>query len=165
MFSSGNKRDKEGDRETYCCCKARYAWALAIRPKAKAALISPGKPRLFLPPSRKPRLFPPSPRVREIALRRKPRLFLPAPGARNRPRAKAALISPGSFGSIARSRAYFSRLLGSHTSRSRAYFSRLVESHNSGPSGFSRDSAWPSCFLSAICSLPRMISSTNSLEG
>jgi hypothetical protein len=44
VFSSGDKRDKEGDRETYRCCKTLYAWALAIRTRRK--------PRLFLPESR-----------------------------------------------------------------------------------------------------------------
>jgi hypothetical protein len=53
----------------------------------------------------------------------------------------------------------------SKTAESRPYFPRLVESRNSGPAGFSRDSAWPSCFFSAICSLPRILSSTNSGEG
>jgi len=45
--------------------------------------------------------------------------------------------------------------------KAHAYFSRLVESHNWGSPAFACDSAWPSC----ICSLPRMISSTNSWEG
>jgi hypothetical protein len=44
VFSSGDKRDKEGDRETYRGCKTLYAWALAIRTRRK--------PRLFLPESR-----------------------------------------------------------------------------------------------------------------
>jgi len=62
----------------------------------KRALISPGKPRLFLPLRRKPRLFLPASGVREVALEGKPRLFLPAPVCEKSPSRE--------------SRAYFSRL-------------------------------------------------------
>ena len=121
----------------------------------KPALISPGKPRLFLPLRRKPRLFLPASGVREVALEGKPRLFLlPLVD----PEVEGALISPGHPGPPG---------VRETTSRreSRAYSSRLVESHNPGPPRSSSGSPSPGCVFSSICSLPRMISSTNSPDG
>jgi hypothetical protein len=110
FFSSGDKRDKEGDRETTCFCKCLALCDLTIRKTRKSPLFLlesrpyfswlRRKPPLFLPApgvreialGRKPPLFLPAPGVREIALEGKPPLFLPAPGF---PQLEAALISPG----------------------------------------------------------------------
>jgi hypothetical protein len=81
VFSSGDKRDKEGDRVTYRCCKALYAWALAMRTRRKPRLFPP-ESRPYFPRPTESRPYFPRPKSGEIALGRKPPVFPPAPGVR-----------------------------------------------------------------------------------
>ena len=127
FFSSGDKRDKEGDRETTGFCKCLALCDLTIRKTRKPRLFPP-ESRAYFPRPAESRAYFPRPPGCEKSPSRESRAYFPRPqGARNRPlgesrayfprpnrlqKWKPRLFPPAPGGPTTRSRRYFPRPQG-----------------------------------------------------